>query len=341
MTISLVRTGPPDALLAAYTSGAVSGYNPRRPVLMKGRDEVPACRRLAALLLALLLSAPAMARDTNGMVVLETDFGLKDGAVAAMKGVALGVDRSLILHDLSHDIPPFDIWAGAYQLDITMPYWPKGTVFVAVIDPGVGTERGAVVARTGTGQYVVGPDNGLLTLVAEHYGIEAVRRIDEAKHRLPGSEKSYTFHGRDVFSYTAAKLAGGVITFEEVGPVLPGDVHRLAYTKAAFSGGTASGMVPSLDVNFGNVWTNIDRETFAGLDLKQGDKVAVRVLKEEQAVFEGTVPFVNTFGDVPEGEPLLYFNSEDRAALAINYGSFAGSHGIEAGPDWRVELRKP
>jgi S-adenosylmethionine hydrolase len=305
MTISLVRTGPPDALLAAYTSGAVSGYNPRRPVLMKGRDEVPACRRLAALLLALLLSAPAMARDTNGMVVLETDFGLKDGAVAAMKGVALGVDRSLILHDLSHDIPPFDIWAGAYQLDITMPYWPKGTVFVAVIDPGVGTERGAVVARTGTGQYVVGPDNGLLTLVAEHYGIEAVRRIDEAKHRLPGSEKSYTFHGRDVFSYTAAKLAGGVITFEEVGPVLPGDVHRLAYTKAAFSGGTASGMVPSLDVNFGNVWTNIDRETFAGLDLKQGDKVAVRVLKEKKAVFEGTVPFVNTFGDVPEGLPLL------------------------------------
>ena len=212
----------------------------------------------------------AMARDTNGMVVLETDFGLKDGAVAAMKGVALGVDRGLILHDLSHDIPPFDIWAGAYQLDITMPYWPKGTVFVAVIDPGVGTERGAVVARTGTGQYVVGPDNGLLTLVAEHYGIEAVRRIDEAKHRLPGSEKSYTFHGRDVFSYTAAKLAGGVITFEEVGPVLPGDVHRLAYTKAAFTDGTASGMVPSLDVNFGNVWTNIDRETFAGLGLEAG-----------------------------------------------------------------------
>ena len=240
---------------------------------------MPLCRRLAALIVAFWLLAPplALARDTNGMIVLETDFGLKDGAVAAMKGVVLGVDRGLILHDLSHEIPPFDIWAGAYQLDITMPYWPKGTVFVAVIDPGVGTERGAVVARTGTGQYVVGPDNGLLTLVAEHYGIEAVRRIDETKHRLLGSEKSYTFHGRDVFSYAAAKLAGGIITFEEVGPVLPGDVVRLPYTKATFMDGVATGMVPSLDVNFGNVWTNIDRETFAGLGVEQGQQVRVRI----------------------------------------------------------------
>ncbi len=304
---------------------------------------MPSCCRLAALLVALLLCAPmpALARDTNGMVVLETDFGLKDGAVAAMKGVALGVDRGLILHDLSHEIPPFDIWAGAYQIDITMPYWPEETVFVAVVDPGVGTERGAVVARTGSGQYVVGPDNGLLTLVAEHYGIEAVRRIDEAKHRLPGSERSHTFHGRDVFSYAAAKLAAGVITFEEVGPILPGDVVRLPYTRAAFQDGTASGMVPTLDVNFGNVWTNIDRETFAGLGLKQGEKVAVRVLNGDQTAFEGAVPYVDTFGDMPEGQPLLYFNSEDKVALAINYGSFAQLHGIAAGPDWRVELRKP
>jgi S-adenosylmethionine hydrolase len=297
----------------------------------------------AALLVQLSQAAPASAqapRDTNGMVVLETDFGLKDGAVAAMKGVALGVDRGLAVHDLTHDIPPFDIWAGAYQLDITMPYWPAGTVFVAVVDPGVGTERGAVVARTGGGRYVVGPDNGLLTLVAEHYGIAAVRRIDEAKHRLPGSERSYTFHGRDVFAFTAAKLAAGAIAFEDVGPVLPGDVVRLPYAKPAFEGGVASGMVPSLDVNFGNVWTNIGRDVFDRLGAKVGDRLKVRVLREGAAVFDGEVPFANTFGDVPEGQPLLYFNSEDKAALAINYGNFAEKHGVEAGPDWRVELRK-
>lgn len=293
------------------------------------------------LVLGLALGGTALARDTNGMVVLETDFGLRDGAVAAMKGVALGVDRGLLLHDLTHDIPPFDIWAGAYQLDITMPYWPKGTVFVAVVDPGVGTERGAVVARTRTGQFVVGPDNGLLTLVAEHYGIDGVRKIDETRHRLPGSEGSHTFHGRDVFSFAAAKLASGTIAFEDVGPELPGDVVRLEYVRAGLKDGVASGMVPSLDVSFGNVWTNVDRATFEKLGVAKGSRVAVRVTHEGEPIFDGAVPFVDTFGDVPEGEALLYLNSEDKVALAVNYGNFAELHGIEAGPEWRVELRKP
>jgi hypothetical protein len=294
------------------------------------------------LALCLSLAAPTagVARDTNGMVVLETDFGVRDGAVAAMKGVALGVDRGLVVHDLTHDIPPFDVWSGAYQLDVTMPYWPKGTVFVAVVDPGVGTERGAVVAKTRTGQYVVGPDNGLLTLVAEHYGIEAVRRIDETRHRLPGSEKSYTFHGRDVFAFTAARLASGAIEFEEVGPERPGDVARLDYARPSHKDGVASGMVPSLDVNFGNVWTNIDRATFDALGVAKGSPVDVVIARAGEPVFKGPLPYVNTFGDVGEGEPLLYFNSDDKVAFAINYGDFAGEHGVQAGPDWRVELRK-
>ena len=295
----------------------------------------------AAAVLWCVSSLPVAARDTNGMVVIGTDFGLRDGAVSAMKGVALGVDRGLLLHDLTQEIPPFDIWYGAYQLHITMPYWPKGTVFVVVVDPGVGTERGAVVARTGSGHFFVGPDNGLLTLVAEDFGIEEVRRIDETKHRLAGSEQSFTFHGRDVFAYAAAKLAAGAIAFEEVGPVLPGDVARLPYAKAAFADGVASGMVPALDVNFGNVWTNIDRATFERLGAAKGQPLAVRVLRGNEAVFEGEVPFVDTFGDVPEGQPLVYFNSEDKVALAVNDGDFAEDLGIEAGPDWRVELRKP
>ena len=297
---------------------------------------------ILALGLWLVAPAPAAAaeRDTNGMLVLETDFGVRDGAVAAMKGVALGVDRGLVVHDLTHDIPPFDVWSGGYQLDITMPYWPKGTVFVAVVDPGVGTERGAVVARTKTGQYVVGPDNGLLTLVAEHYGVEAVRRIDEAKHRLPGSEKSFTFHGRDVFAVAAAKLASGAITFEDVGPALPGDVVRLDYARPAHKDGVATGMVPSLDVNFGNVWTNIDRATFEALGVAKGSAVEVVIARAGEPVFKGPLPYVNTFADVAEGEPLLYFNSDDKVAFAINYGDFAGEHGVQAGPAWRVELRK-
>lgn len=305
---------------------------------------MPLRRSLAWMMMALvcwLPSLPAKAQDANGMIVIGTDFGTRDGAVAAMKGVALGIDPKLALHDLTQEIPPFDIWYGAYQLAITLPYWPKGTVFVVVVDPGVGTERGAVIARTRSGHFFVGPDNGLLTLVADNQGVAAVRRIDETRHRLPGSAASFTFHGRDVFAVAAAKLASGAITFEEVGPELPGGITRIDYPKPGFADGRAYGMIPTLDVNFGNVWTDIDRVTFDRLGVAKGQPLLVRVLRAGQTVFEEQVPFVDTFGDVPEGKPLIYFNSEDKVALAINYGNFAEDHGVEAGPDWRVELGKP
>ncbi|MDB6168035.1 MAG: acetolactate synthase, partial [Verrucomicrobia bacterium] len=125
-------------------------------------------------------------------LVLQTDFGQKDGAVAAMKGVAVGVSPQIPIYDLSHENTPYDIWEGAYRLKQTAPFWPAGTVFVSVVDPGVGTERKAVVLKTKTGQFFVGPDNGTWTLVAEDLGIEAVREIDEARHRRPGSELSHT-----------------------------------------------------------------------------------------------------------------------------------------------------
>src|SRR5512145_343457 len=108
-------------------------------------------------------------------IVFQTDFGLKDGAVAEMKGVALSVGPSLQLFDITHEIPPYNIWEAAYRLNQAASFWPKGTVFVSVVDPGVGTERRSVVLRTRSGHYFVSPDNGTLTLVAEDLGIEAVR----------------------------------------------------------------------------------------------------------------------------------------------------------------------
>lgn len=298
---------------------------------------------LVAALAWCVASLPAAAaRDTNGLMVFGTDYGTRDGAVAAMKGVALGVDPTLVLHDLTHGIPPFDIWYGAYQLSVTLPYWPRGTVFVMVVDPGVGTQRGAVVARTRSGHYIVGPDNGLLTLVAGEPGIEAVRRIDETRHRRPGSAQSFTFYGRDVFALVAAELASGAITFEEIGPELPGGVVRLPYEVAAFKDGVASGMIAVLDVNYGNVWTNVDRATFDRLGVAKGEKVWVRLSHDGQTMYGWElVSFVDTFGDVPEGTSLVYFNSEDKVALAINYGNFAEVYGIEAGPGWRAEFERP
>ena len=174
-------------------------------------------------ILFFLLTSPNFLFAQNKIIVFQTDFGLKDGAVSAMKGVAMGVDTNLKLYDLTHEIPAYNIWEAAYRLEQTVQYWPAGTVFVSVVDPGVGTNRKSVVLKTKSGHFIVTPDNGTLTLVSESLGIESLREIDEAVNRRKNSEKSYTFHGRDVYAYTAARLASGKITYEQVGGKLSKD----------------------------------------------------------------------------------------------------------------------
>ena len=284
--------------------------------------------------------ATVSAAEPNGVVVYQSDFGLKDGAVSAMRGVATSVDPTLRLENLTHEIPAFNIWEGAYRLNTTAPYWPEGTVFVSVVDPGVGTDRKSVVLKTGSGHYFVSPDNGTLTLVAESLGIEEVREIDEAVNRLAGSEKSYTFHGRDVYSYTGARLASGQITFEEVGQALPPEVTKLDYQQPELAGETLVGTIPILDIQYGNVWTNIDRAIFEQMGVEKGDMLAVTITGEDQTVYEGTLPYVSTFGDVPEGEPLAYLNSVNNLSFAINWGNFAETHGVSSGADWHVEVNR-
>ena len=197
-------------------------------------------------------------RHKNGIVVFQSDFGLKDGAVSAMKGVAMEVDPNLKLYDLTHEIPPYNIWEAAYRLQQTAPYWPAGTVFVSVIDPGVGTARKSVVLKTKTGHYFVTTDNGTLTLISQSLGIESVREINEELNRRKNSGASYTFHGRDVYAYTGARLAAGVISFEQVGRELPATVVTIPYQKAVFQGDSIQGNIPILDIQYGNVWTNIN-----------------------------------------------------------------------------------
>ncbi|MTJ83762.1 MAG: S-adenosyl-l-methionine hydroxide adenosyltransferase family protein [Telmatospirillum sp.] len=288
----------------------------------------------------LLLAMAAVPALAAGPLVLYTDFGLKDGAVSAMKGVAYGVSPRLVVSDLSHE-PPGSIFAGAYRLIQVAPYWPAGTVFVTVIDPGVGTDRLAVVLKTRKGHFYVAPNNGLLTLVAEQEGVDELRRIDETSNRLPGSDASYTFHGRDVFAYTGARLAAGAITFRQVGPVVPVDkLVSLPYRKAERAGDHVTGIIPVLDIEFGNVWTNVPKDLFEGLGIAIGDKVRVRIFHGEQQVDEVVAPYRHTFGDVPEGQPLVYVNSLLNVALALNLGSYADAHKIGSGLDWRVELTK-
>ena len=311
---------------------------------MRPRRSSPILALSIACGLGVMLALPikmAGAADPAGVVVYQSDFGLKDGAVSAMRGVAYSIEPSLRLENLTHEIPAFDIWEGAYRLNTTAPYWPSGTVFVSVVDPGVGTDRKSVVLRTTSGHYFVTPDNGTLTLVAESLGIDELREIDEATNRLEGSEKSYTFHGRDVYSYTAARLASGKISFEEVGGKLPPEVVSLDYQKPDFTGETLVGTIPILDIQFGNVWTNIDRDTFDRMGVAKGEMLAITIREGDQTVYEGELPYVSTFGDVPEGDELAYLNSVNNLSFAVNWGNFAETHGVSSGADWRVEVSRP
>lgn len=276
----------------------------------------------------------------NGIVVFQTDFGLKDGAVAAMKGVALTVSPDLKLYDLTHEIPAYNIWDAAYRLYQTASYYPKGTVFVSVCDPGVGTERRSVVMLSESGHYFVTPDNGTLTLVSEQLGIREVRQIDETTNRLPGSNASYTFHGRDVYAYTAARLASKTITFEQVGPRQASEVLRLPYQKAELVNGTLKGNIPALDVQYGNVWTNIPKALFEQLKAKPGQKLHVQLFTGAHKAYDKLVPMVNTFGEVPVGTDVAYFNSLLNFSLAVNMGDFAKKYKVSSGAAWRVVVTK-
>jgi S-adenosylmethionine hydrolase len=276
----------------------------------------------------------------NKIVVFQSDFGLKDGAVSAMKGVAMGVSPDLKLFDLTHEIPAYNIWEAAYRLEQTVMYWPTGTVFVSVVDPGVGTNRKSVVLKTKSGHFIVTPNNGTLTLIAESLGIEAIRQIDEALNRRKGSEKSYTFHGRDVYAYTAARLAAGVIKFEEVGAVLPNEVVKIPYQKAVLENKKINGTIPILDVQYGNIWTNIPAELFNQLQTKLEEKLHVVIYQNKIKKYEGDMPYAETFGAVAKGKPLAYLNSLLQLSFALNMANFSALNKIYSGNEWMVEITK-
>jgi S-adenosylmethionine hydrolase len=284
---------------------------------------------------ALVLCTPALGESP---LVLQSDFGEKDGAVAAMRGVAISVSPTIALYDLTHEIPTFNIWEASLRLVQTAEYWPAGTVFVSVVDPGVGTSRKSVVLKTKSGHYIVTPDNGTLTFVAEQLGIAELREIDEAVNRLKNSDASYTFHGRDVYAYTGARLAAGKITFEEVGRLLPAEVVSIPFQEAIFANGEIRGNIPILDIQFGNVWTNIDRETLQKLKPGIGSTLRIRISHGDETVFDERLPYVDTFGAVEMGEPLVYLNSLNNVALALNQGSFSAAHEIGSGPEWSIHI---
>lgn len=291
--------------------------------------------------LALLLSVSvSVAHADDAALVFQSDFGLKDGAVSAMKGVAFGVDSDLPIYDLTHEVPTYNVWEASYRLYQSASYWPTGTVFVSVVDPGVGTERKSVVLKTRSGHYYVTPDNGTLTMIAELQGIAEVREINEVLNRLAGSADSYTFHGRDVYAYTGARLAAGEISFEEVGPKLPAAVVSLDYQRAEVKDSVIYGNIPILDPQYGNVWTNIHQDLIARAGIKLGDKVCVVVRDGDAVKFEETLSYLASFGAVPEGKPLVYVNSLLNLSLALNQADFARQYGVASGAQWTINVHQ-
>jgi S-adenosylmethionine hydrolase len=273
------------------------------------------------------------------ILVFQTDFTYKEGAVCSMYGVVKSVDRSLEIMDGTHEIPHFDTWSASYRLYQSMRFWPKGTIFVSY--PGVGTSRRACVAKTMDGYYIATPDNGALTHIKEYVGIEEVREIDEAINRLKSTEGTSIFHGRDLFGYCAARFASGIISYEEVGPAYPVDeivVHEIALP--TISEGKAEGIFEICDPNFGNLWSNIPVEELLQNGIEYGDILSVTIKHADKVIYQGKLPFAKSFGYVKPGEAVVYTNELMKIGVATSMGDFRDTYQVDFGYDWIVELAK-
>jgi hypothetical protein len=273
---------------------------------------------LAAAMAAVLAGSVAAEQPAPSRVIgFMTDFGVKDDAVGICKAVMDGIAPGARVIDITHESEPYNIALGARLLVGATPYFPSDAVFVVVIDPGVGSARKAIIAKSKTGQFFVLPDNGLLTLVADRDGIAEAREITNPAWMI-GSGISSTFHGRDIFSPAAAHLARGE-DFHLAGPAL--DVTklvRLDLKNATIDEEGLHAEVIGTDGPFGSLVLNVPAETFARLGYRLGDRVPVTLAGKNYAF-----PFVKTFSDVPVGKELFYIDSRGRLGLAINRGNFS------------------
>ena len=273
------------------------------------------------------------------ILVFQTDWTYKEGAVASTYGVVRSVSRDVEIFTATHELPQYDIWSASYRLHQYISFWPKGTVFVSVVDPGVGTDRKACAALTKDGYVVITPDNGALTHVKKYHGIAEIREIDETVNRLPSTKGTSVFHGRDLFGYCAARLAAGIISFEEVGPAYSTDeAVTLEIHEPSVSFGAAEGIIEIDDPNFGNLWTNIPVEQLFACGFEYGDDVHVILKKGNEIIFDEITRFDRVFGNVAKGNPIIYNNELMNASLALCQGSFLEKYKAGFGPEYTVRF---
>jgi S-adenosylmethionine hydrolase len=259
------------------------------------------------------------------VIALFTDFGTRDAYVAQLKGAILSIHPTAQLVDLSHEVDAFNVRAAAYLLDAAARYFPVRTIFVAVIDPGVGTARRPVLLVTQAEKYYVGPDNGLFTRVIEREGFQAAYMLTHSAYFLP--QVSATFHGRDLFGPVAAHLERGIDP-AQFGPYLE-ELVRLPYARPQRLEETVVGEVIHVD-RYGNIVTNIPSEML-------GHLVPGQWLTLTLAERTHVLPFVETYGAGPQGQPVCLINSNDACEIALPHGNAAVGLAVQVGD--RVVLK--
>src|ERR1700685_892978 len=308
-TISTIGTGPMTARLRKRS------FSPS--------EMIGLAVTVIVIVAAPLCSATHAVQKYPPTIVFMTDFGVVDDSVALCRGVMYSIMPDVRIVDLTHEVTPFSILDGARFLFGGTPYFPAGTVFVVVIDPTVGSTRKAIVAHSKRGQYFVLPDNGLLTLVEQRDGIDAVREITNPDWMI-GSKLSSTFHGRDIFSPAGAHVARGD-DWTKAGPeVAVKDLVRLELKAATLDDRGLTAEVIATDGPFGNLVTNVDAEDFFKLGYKHEQDVPVVIGDKEMKL-----KFVHTFSDFGLNQPLLYIDSRGHVALAVNQNSFAAVYGVK------------
>jgi S-adenosylmethionine hydrolase len=263
-----------------------------------------------------------------------TDFDVRDDAVGICRAVMNGVAPGVQVIDITHQVTPYGIAEGARFLAGSAPYFANDAVFVVVVDPGVGSSRKAIIARSKKGQFFVLPDNGLLTLVQDRDGIEGVREITNPAWMI-GAMLSSTFHGRDIFSPAGAHLARGD-DWTGAGPAVNvSALVRLKISSASVDGSGLHGQAIGTDGPFGNLVLNVPAETFAQLGYTLGDVVPVQLAGKRYEF-----PFVKTFSDVAVGKPLFYIDSRGRLSLGVNQRNFATTYGVASDAEVLIPRKK-
>ncbi|OGS60074.1 MAG: hypothetical protein A3J79_04665 [Elusimicrobia bacterium RIFOXYB2_FULL_62_6] len=279
----------------------------------------------------ILCATGASAADKkSNFVLFLSDFGTKDDSVSQCKGVVLSLNPETQVIDLTHEIPPFDTHFASFVLYDSAKVWPAGSVFLAVVDPGVGTARNPILLETKSGHFFIGPDNGIFTMPAEKLGVKRIIRLDNKEYFR--TQLTSTFQGRDLFASVAGWVSKPGFDPAKLGAELP-VMEKLQLIEPVVAPTAIIGQVMRIEEPYGNIWTNITEADVTKAGLTPGTSLYLELEGEDMEL-----PYKSTFGDVEKGAPLAYINSRGYLSLAVNMGNFSEVYGITAGRPLRLFL---